>query len=118
MEIVTKSSCSECHAKMMCSAADMKIKEIVVPKPSDVEFTVGEEVNIVMKYSMGIKAVFISYLLPLAILLILLLSLLAIFKNELLIGLISIGAIAIYYFVIFLFRKRINRRFSFEIKKF
>lgn len=117
VEIVSASACSECHAKTLCTMSDKKIKEILVNRPKNMEFEKGENVNVVMDQSMGMRAVFISYILPLIILLVLLLILLAVMDNELVVGCISIGGIAIYYFLLYLFHDRIDRKFKFRIEK-
>jgi sigma-E factor negative regulatory protein RseC len=65
---------------------------------------------------MGMKAVWISYVIPLAILMILILSLSAVFESEVLTGLASVGGVALYYLVIWLMRDRLNNEFVFYIK--
>ena len=77
---------------------------------------VGDQVEVYTKMTMGLKAVWISYVIPLAILMILILSLSAIFENELICGLVSVAGVAIYYFGIWLFRDRLSNEFVFYIK--
>ena len=67
--------------------------------------------------TMGLKAVWISYVIPLIILMILILSLSPVFKNEYLCGLAAIAGVAIYYFGIWLFRDRLSNEFVFYIKE-
>ena len=69
------------------------------------------------KMSMGLKAVWISYVIPLAILMILILSLSPVFENEYLCGLAAVAGVAIYYFGIWLFRDRLSNEFVFYIKE-
>ena len=93
-------------------------QEKVISLPTDpyATYNVGDEVRRCTKMSMGMKAVWISYVIPLAILMILILSLSAIFKNEVLTGLVSVGGVALYYLVIWLLRDRLNNEFVFYIK--
>ena len=73
VEIINKSMCAACHAKGFCSAGDTKDKIIDVEYYNNGEFAVGDEVEVIMNRSMGFKAVWISYVIPLFILLIFLL---------------------------------------------
>ena len=117
VEIVSKSACSECHAKMMCTASDMKVKNIAVKRRFYDDYSVGEEVNVSLTKTMGYKAVVISYLIPLLILLILLLYLQDRFGNELIAGLGCVAGVAVYYFFIWLLRGKLENKFSFTIEK-
>ena len=117
VEIEGKSACSQCHAKGACAASESKIKRIDVRRTPNVEVEVGERVEVVLKASLGLKAVFISYVLPLIILLILLLTLPNMGVSELLTGLISLLAVGGYYVVIYLLRKRLAAQFDFVIAK-
>ena len=66
--------------------------------------------------TMGLKAVWISYVIPLLILMILILTLSAVIGNEVITGLISIGGVAIYYLIIWLLREKLQSEFVFYIK--
>lgn len=117
VEIEGKSACSQCHAKGACAASESKIKRIDVRRTPNVEVEVGERVEVVLKASLGLKAVFICYVLPLIILLILLLTLPNMGVSELLTGLISLLAVGGYFVVIYLLRKRLAAQFDFVIAK-
>ena len=117
VEIINKSMCAACHAKGFCSAGDSKDKVIDVPYWNNGEYAVGDEVEVIMKKSMGFKAVWISYVIPLAILLIFLLTLQRFNLTELQAGLCSMLAVAVYYVVIYLFREKIADKFVFTIAK-
>lgn len=117
VEFVKKSACSSCHAKSVCMASDESIRFIEIENTIQNYFEVGDMVNLVLKESMGLKAVWISYVIPLIILLLLLLSLSAITSNELVVGLGIVGAISLYYFIVYLFRDKIKKDFIFIIEK-
>ena len=117
VEIEGKSACSQCHAKGACAASESKIKRIDVRRTPNLEVEVGERVEVVLKASLGLKAVFISYVLPLIILLILLLTLPNMGVSELFTGLISLLAVGGYFVVIYLLRKRLAAQFDFVIAK-
>lgn len=117
VEILNKSMCAGCHAKSMCAMGDAKEKVIDIPYLNSNEYVVGEEVNVVMKKSMGFKAVWISYVLPLLLLIVFLLLLQGLRFSDLMAGLISIAVIAVYYSVIYIFRAKIATQFTFKIVK-
>ena len=117
VEIINKSMCAACHAKGFCSAGDSKDKVIDVLYYNNGEYSVGDEVEVVMRRSMGFKAVWISYVIPLAILLIFLLTLQGLGLGELQSGLCAILAVSLYYLVIYLFRDSIANKFVFTIAK-
>lgn len=117
VQIMVSSACSACHAKNLCGVADGEEKIIMLPSDPLTVYEVGETVNVVTSRSMGAKAVWISYVIPLCILLILILSLLPLVGNELYCGLIGIGGVLLYYFFIWLFRKKLEKEFVFSIEK-
>ena len=103
VEITVSSACSSCHAKGLCGMSEDEDKVIMVPTDPYTIREVGDEVMVKTKMSMGLKAVWISYVIPLVILLILILSLSA------------IAGVALYYFVIWLFKDRLSTEFVFYI---
>ena len=116
VEIIVSSACSSCHAKALCGMSEEQDKLIMVPTDGFADHKVGDEVNVMTKMTMGLKAVWISYVIPLAILMILILSLSPIFENEFLCGLAAIAGVGLYYFGIWLFRDRLSTEFVFYIK--
>mgnify|MGYP002508868022 CR=1 FL=1 len=90
-------------------------KVIMVPTDPYAEHKVGDEVQVLTKMTMGLKAVWISYVIPLAVLMILILSLSAVIENEFLRGGIAIAGVGLYYFVIWLLKDRLSDEFEFYI---
>jgi sigma-E factor negative regulatory protein RseC len=130
--IVSKSACAGCHAKGFCSASEMQEKVIEIKRGKAVtgvgrstapaqsqaeEYRVGESVSVNMEQKLGNRAVWVAYAVPVVILLILLLSLQRFVTNELYLGLIVLGAIALYFFILYLFRGKVGRGFHFTISK-
>ncbi len=116
VEILSLSACAECHAKGMCGIADSEIKEISVPTDPYSDHKPGDEVEVMLKKSMGLKAVWISYVIPLFILMILILSLSSVTVHEVYAGLGAIAGVALYYLLIYIFRDRLAKDFVFYIK--
>ena len=67
VEIVASSACSSCHAKGLCGMSEEQEKVIMVPTDGFADHKVGDEVRVLTKMTMGLKAVWISYVIPLAI---------------------------------------------------
>ena len=89
----------------------------MVPTDPYASYKVGDSVLVMLKKSMGMKAVWISYVIPLFILMILILSLSSVTVHEVYAGLAAIGGVALYYLVIYLFRDRLANDFVFYIKE-
>ena len=115
VQIIVSSACSSCHAKGLCGMSEEEEKVIMVPTDPYADHKVGDEVQVLTKMTMGLKAVWISYVIPLAVLMILILSLSPVIANELMLGLVSIAGVALYYFGIWLFRDRLSNEFVFYI---
>lgn len=120
VEIVNKSACAACHAKGFCVAGEEQTRYVDVPYNISTlveEYKVGDRVNLVLNQSLGVSAVFISYAIPLVILIFLLLILSNTGLSELAVGLLTLAGIAVYYMFVFLFRNRLERIFTFSIEK-
>lgn len=116
VEIISSSACSQCHAKGLCGFSEEESKVVMVPTSPYTERKVGDTVTLALKQTMGLKAVWISYVIPLIILMILVLSLSSVIDNEVWTGLAAIGGVALYYVVIWLLRDRLKNEFVFYIK--
>ena len=106
VEIIVDSACSGCHATSLCGMSEEQEKLISLPTDPYSDHQVGDVVKVCTKMSMGLKAVWISYVIPLMILMILILSLSSVIGNEVISGLVAIGGVGVYYLVIWLLRDR------------
>jgi len=111
------SACSQCHAAGLCGMADVAEKAIEVPTDPYAKYGVGDEVEVLLKASMGMKAVWLAYFVPLVILLVAILGLIALGVGEVVAGLSGIGAVALYYLLLWLFRERLQNEYVFTIKR-
>ena len=116
VQIVSHSACSECHAAGLCGLSEFTEKAVEVPTDPYATFGVGDEVQVVLKASMGFKAVWIAYFLPLVVLLAVALGLIALGVPEVVAGLAGIGAVALYYLVVWLLRDRLRNEYVFTIQ--
>ncbi len=115
IEILSASSCGSCNIKSACGMSEMKEKRITVPKPQDKEFIVGQPVSIVMSAKQGNKAALIAYFIPTLIIIVLTVVLSNLIK-EWLAALAGIGALAVYYVILYFFRDKLRDKFTYEIK--
>ena len=116
VQIVSHSACSECHAASVCGMSEFVEKAIEIPTDPRAPYQVGDEVNVVLKATMGLKAVWIAYFLPLVVLLAVALGLMALGAGEVVSGLAGIAAVGVYYFVIWLLRDRLRNEYVFSIQ--
>ena len=117
VRFVSESACSACHAAGLCGMSEFKEKTLVVPTDPRSGFSVGEEVDVLLLSSMGFKAVWIAYMIPLAVLFAFFFGARALGLSEAWAGLSSIGGVALWYLVIWLLRDRLSDEYVFTIKK-
>ncbi|MBO4758234.1 MAG: SoxR reducing system RseC family protein [Bacteroidales bacterium] len=117
VEIISSSACSACHASGVCGMSEYTKKAVEVPTRAWENFTPGEEVNVVLKSSMGHKAVWLAYVLPLLVLVAVLMGTLALDAGELVAGLGAIAGVAVYYLLLWLFKDRLRNEYVFTIER-
>lgn len=117
VEIIAESACSSCHAKSLCGMSETEAKVIIVPSSGWVERHVGDEVEVALKATMGHKAVWLAYVIPLVVMLAGLFAGLAVPSlGELGAGLLAIGLVAVYYLCLSLLKGRLQNEYIFYIK--
>jgi sigma-E factor negative regulatory protein RseC len=117
VEILSSSACGSCAAKGACSLGEVEAKVVEVANSGYNQYEPGERVNVLLRKSLGHKALYISYLIPLLILVSILLSLSAAGAGDLITGLAIIGGLALYYSIVYLFRERFRKEYVFTIEK-
>lgn len=116
VRIDSVSACASCHAKGACSAADHEEKYLDVPLQG-VPYNQGDPVRVQVAEHLGFRAVLMGYVYPFLLLMAVLILLLATGAAELRAGSLALLSIVPYYILLYLFRKRISRSFTFSIKK-
>ena len=116
VEIMVSSACASCHAKSLCGMSEEQEKVIMLPTDPYATYNVGDQVQVCSKMSMGLKAAWISYVIPLVILMALILLLTSVGVNEIISAVSSIGGVGLYYFIIWLLRDKLQNEFVFYIK--
>jgi sigma-E factor negative regulatory protein RseC len=116
VQITVSSACASCHAKGLCGMSEEEDKVIMLPTDPYATYNVGDEVTVCTKMSMGLKAAWISYVIPLAVLMALILTLTSFGINEFIAAGSAVGGVALYYFIIWLLRDKLSDEFVFYIK--
>ncbi|MCL2416810.1 MAG: SoxR reducing system RseC family protein [Bacteroidales bacterium] len=116
VEIISLSACASCKSKNMCSMSESKEKVIEVAASNPENYAVGQSVNIVMKESLGLKAVFLAYVMPFIVCMIVLFGLSFVFENELIYGVGAILAAALYYFTLKQFSDKLSKEFVWHLE--
>ena len=110
-------ACSQCHAAGLCSMGDVAEKVVELPTDPYSKHAVGDEVEVFLKASMGFKAVYLAYLIPLVVLLAIILGLMSLGVGEVVAGLSGIAAVGVYYLVLWLFRGKLQNEYVFTLKR-
>ena len=99
VRIVQTSACAACSAKGLCNASESKEKQIDVYE-SNPSYRIGEEVVLCGSTTMGMRAVFLAFGIPVLLLLFALFATMRITDGDaLLSAIVAMLAIIPYYFV-------------------
>lgn len=116
VRITQQSACSGCHAKSMCTASERKEKIVEVPVAGE-RFSVNEVVEVCARASVGMRAVWWAFVLPLIGIVVVVAGGSAGGWPETWCGLAALVWLITYYYVLYLFRDRLKRKFVFFLKK-
>ncbi|HDR90500.1 MAG TPA: Fis family transcriptional regulator [Bacteroidetes bacterium] len=117
VRILSEPACSACHAREICGSGNSREKEITIREWQG-NFHPGEQVQVMITESLGLKALFYSYILPFLLVLLCLVVLTAGGTREWLAGILSLSVLVPYYLILYVLRKRIDRVFSFSVSRF
>jgi len=109
-------NCEGCKAQSACGVSDSNDKEIEVLNPIQ-SFQVNEEVAVVLKKELGLKAVFWAYVFPF-ILMAVVLVVTSFFFEEWVAGLLSLFILLPYYFMLYIMKDAFQKAFQVSILKF
>jgi sigma-E factor negative regulatory protein RseC len=107
-------ACSGCNARSACGMGSDKQKKVVVN--TDKHYNPGDRVTVTMEQSQGTRAVLIGYVIPLITLVASFIIFTVAGIGELLTCLLSFASLAGCYYIIWLLRGRIEKKFTFNIK--
>ena len=110
------SACSSCHAKGTCLSTDTKEGRIFSKIDSKL-YAQDEEVLVNLATNQGFKAIFLAYIIPFILILLVLIIASLLNFEEWISGLLSLAFAGVYYFGLKLFGKKITQTMTFEIEK-
>lgn len=117
VEIERHAACAGCQSKHVCFGSERRNELIEVLTPDSREFQIGEKVEVSIRKSLGVKAILIAYLLPFLILAISLFTSYYFTKKELLSIGIAFILTALYYLLIKIIDKKLQKQFTFTVNK-
>ena len=114
VEIRDETACDTCSAQASCCMSGNREKRVEIPFTSG-DYRPGDEVKVVGKTSMELKAILIAFGLPLILILITLLIASSMGADERQAAFISLSVLVVYFLGIFFLRNRIKGSFTFGI---
>ena len=109
VRITSRSACGTCKARQACGLAEAQDKIVAVATP---------EVMVGVRRSAGVRAVVLAYVGALAVLLAVLVGTIAVAGwSEGAGALAAIAGVGVYYFALWLFRRKIEHTIQFTITK-
>ncbi len=115
VRIIQQSACAECHAHGICSASDMSEKIIEVNDKSH-SFSQGDKVLLEGNLALGLNAVLLAFVVPFSLIILTLIIAYILTENDIISGLLSILVLLPYYYILYLKRDKLKRKFAFKIK--
>ncbi|MEM5948622.1 SoxR reducing system RseC family protein [Spirochaetia bacterium 38H-sp] len=107
--------CAHCAAKGACSVMDSNEQEMLVKNPGNLR--VGDMVKLVISSSTGWKAMIVAFVVPFLLMFAGILIASSLGASEGVSAVAGLGSLALYYAILALFKKRIDRTFSVKIEK-
>lgn len=114
--IDSHSACAGCHAKGACGISDMKQKIITARRPEG-DFQVGERVMVYADLGNAFYSVWLAYVLPSIVIIGAIFFIEKTGSSELTAAMASLGLLALYFFMLYLFRNKISKRITFTVAK-
>ena len=117
VRIIQTSACSGCSIKSHCNASESKEKLIDVYEVG-ASYQIGEEVVLCGTTSMGMRAVLLAFGIPLLILVLALgITMYLTDEDALISSLVGLLSIVPYYLVLYFYKDKMKKTFSFTIEK-
>ena len=116
VRIIQTSACAACSIKGHCTSADTKEKLIDVIDEQASRYRCGDQVWVMGELRMGAQAVLYAFVLPFLLVVGALFAFMAMWSDELLSALSALALLIPYYYILWLNRSRLKRKFSFCIQ--
>lgn len=110
-------ACGGCHVRFLCKPSGESGSDIDIPVKDGSVYSVGEHVRITMNDDKQYSATLFAMALPCVALGLGVAVGYASGLDEGLCALMGLGAVAVYFGILYLFRRRVNRKFTWNIEK-
>ena len=117
VSIAQETACSTCVAAQLCHSSDKREKHMEIPCNNASSYRVGQEVTIVGKLGLGLRATFFAYVIPVVLLMTVLIAVARLTGNEGWGAVAALGSLIPYYIILYIFRNHMQRKFTFSIKE-
>ena len=115
VQMVVSGACGSCKAKAVCGSSESQVRQVAAYTDHPELYNVGDKVVVSIEQIMGYKAIVLSYIVPLVVMLVSL-ALTHSRYGDLVAGVAALGACALYFVVLAFFRKRLEKVIVFSIK--
>ncbi len=109
------SACSSCEAHAHCGFAESRDKIVDIQTPDWQQYHVGDEVKVIIRAGRGLLAVLVAYVFPALLLLAVFIALTLAHLPEVWVAIVTLLAVALYGGVLYLCRRRLQRRFTMSV---
>lgn len=118
VRITLGDACQHCSAQNGCLILSSRDRIIdVAEERHGPGFEIGEKVEVCIKTHSGLRAVLYAYVLPAVCLMSVVITLYLLHTEEGIIALSAITTLGVYFLMLYLFRHRIDSKFSFTLRK-
>ena len=115
VRIAQTSACAACHAAKMCMASESREKRIEARMVEPMN--VGDEVEVIVREQAGWLAVLLAYVLPFVLLVAAVAVLGQLGWSEVQAGSAALLSVAVYFVILRMFRDKLQRQFTFWVRK-
>ena len=116
--VESSEACGSCASRSACSlGVESNTRNILITTPDANCFSVGERVVVATKTQMGLMAVALCYAVPAVVLVAVIAAIVLCKGSEGIAALASLGSVAAYYGILWMFRDKLAQKISFTIHK-
>lgn len=111
------SACASCEAHSRCGFAEAKDKTVEVETRDWKQYQPGDAVTVIIQTGNGLRAVFIAYVMPAIVLLAAFSAFYSLHLDQGITALLTLAVVAVYGWILYLCRHRLQQKFTFRIQK-
>ena len=116
--VESSEACGSCTSRNACSlGSQSNTRNILITTDRADRYTIGQSVVVSTRTQMGLMAAALCYAVPALVLIVALIVATTLLTNQGVAALISLGAVVLYYFVLWLCRDKLAQKISFTIQQ-